>query len=210
MSSGVAVPVASIVSSSVVQIVNGLRDEERPSPRGLEEREPGSTAGRLHEGDFVRGHGGLPLDVTVALGGQHDPKRSRGDRREPHELVARVAATGDPSVLDVDVGAEPVGESELAASPHAVQIGERQRGRRVVVHDSSGKRKSQKPGNRIRRDPGNRGDRSLDSHQRSNRGSLAVDRAEQRVVETPVATPGEQVHDAKGWRRSKQRLSLIR
>ena len=169
MSACVVLPVTSIVSFERRPDRERLRDEERPSPRGLEEREPRSTAGRLHEGDFVRRDGGLPLDVTMPLGGQHDAQSSSGDRREPHETVARVPATGDPSVFDVDVGAEPVGESELAASPHAFQIRERQRRRRVVVHDTAGEGKSQEPGDRIRRDPGDRGDRSLDSHQHSAR-----------------------------------------
>ena len=200
------VPVASIVSLSVVQIVNGFVTRNGHRHVGLRNENPGRPPAVCTKVTAFARHGGLPLDVTVALGGQHDPQRPRGDRREPHELVAGVAAAGDPSVLDVDVGAEPVGESELAASPHAVQIGERQRRRRVVVHDPRA--------NGSRRSPGIESD-GIQEIEVTDR-SIRINRADahqpsrQRVIETPVATPGEQVDDAEGRRRPEQRLSLIR
>ena len=121
-------------------------------------RQARTSARRLHEADPAVAHLGLGLEVGQAEGGEGDVPQAHTDAGDADVAAARVAEAHDPAapvavVLDLDVGAELVGEAEAVRHPQRLEVLDDVGGRFVVMEDAHLERHLCQAGDRFGRDP---------------------------------------------------------
>jgi hypothetical protein len=79
---------------------------------------------------------GMQESFTFGLRWEEHAQRAGGDRRQPHgQAGLRETTVPYLPVAHVDPGIDTVQEAKLASTPHAVHVGEAERGRGVIVHE---------------------------------------------------------------------------
>jgi hypothetical protein len=118
----------------------------------------------------------LGLDVGQVDRGETQGRRPDPDGRRADVALAQVAGVRDPSIFDLDECAELVRLTEAIARPELLEILKPIRRRLVVVGNADLEWDFRRAGDRLRRDPGHRGDgglEALDGHGRSPRERVA-------------------------------------
>ncbi len=140
-------------------------------------RQAHPAADRLDEADGRVADLGLGLDVGQLDRGEAHGGRPDPDGRRADVSLAEMTGAHDPPVLDLDERAQLVRLAEPVARPEILEAVQPVGRRVIVVGDPELEGDLRRPGDRLRRDPGHRGDGRLETL-RGHSGHLVRDAAD--------------------------------